>query len=542
MKPVDPRLLRAGRATAGLLVAGAALALAAALLVVVQAWLLATGISRVIERGGTQGLAPLLGALVAVVAGRALLGWAHESLARRAATSVKSTLRQRLARRAADDAVTGGGPRRAELAALASTGLDAIDPYYTRYLPQLVLAAAVPPVVIVQLLRTDVPAALTVLLTLPLIPLFMVLVGKATEAANARRWDALRRLGHHFLDVVEGMPTLRSFGRGTAQADLVGASTEQYRTTTLATLRIAFLSSLVLELLATLSVALVAVGVGLRLVDGNLDLRAGLLAILLAPEASAPLRQVGAQYHASAAGVAVADTVFAVLDAPEVPRGAGTSPVPAGPLTLRVHGLTVQHQGRPRPAPDGLTFAAAPGQVTCLAGASGAGKSTAIAVLLGHTSASAGTASVEGAAGATAEIRHLEPGEWAACLAWVSQDPFVEAGTLAANVRLAAPDASDAQIRSALDRVGLALPSDRPVLARGTDLSAGERRRLALARALARQAPVLLLDEPTAGLDGGREAVVLAAIRAEAQRGATVVMVAHRPEALAIADEVVEVR
>ncbi|MEZ5271486.1 MAG: ATP-binding cassette domain-containing protein [Ilumatobacteraceae bacterium] len=407
-------------------------------------------------------------------------------------------------------------------------------------MPQLVLAAAVPPVVIVQLLRTDVPAALTVLLTLPLIPLFMVLVGKATEAANARRWDALRRLGHHFLDVVEGMPTLRSFGRGTAQADLVGASTEQYRTTTLATLRIAFLSSLVLELLATLSVALVAVGVGLRLVDGNLDLRAGLLAILLAPEASAPLRQVGAQYHASAAGVAVADTVFAVLDAPEVPE-AGTSPVPAGPLTLRVHGLTVQHQGRPRPAPDGLTFAAAgAGHLSCRCQRRGEEHRHRRAAgahlrLGGHRKRG-------GAAGATAEIRHLEPGEWAACLAWVSQDPFVEAGTLAANVRLAAPDASDAQVRSALDRAGLALPSDRPVLARRTDLSAGERRRLALARALARQAPVLLLDEPTAGLDGEREAVVLAAIRAEAQRGATVVMVAHRPEALAIADEVVEVR
>ena len=541
MTPIDPRLLRAGRGTAGLLAAGTVLALASALLVVAQAWLLATGISRVIERGGPAGLAPLLGALVVVVAARSALGWAHESVARRAATSVKSTLRVRLARRAAADAVAGVGGRRADLAALASTGLDAIDPYYTRYLPQLVLAAVVPPVVILQLFRTDVPAALTVVLTLPLIPLFMVLVGKATEAANAKRWDALQRLGHHFLDVVEGMPTLRAFGRGRAQAELVGASTERYRTTTMATLRIAFLSSLVLELLATLSVALVAVGVGLRLVDGGLGLQAGLLAILLAPEASAPLRQVGAQYHASAAGVAVADSMFAVLDGPPAPSGDAAAAVPAGPLTLRVQRLSVAHDGRPRPAPDGLTFHAEPGRVTCLSGPSGVGKSTAVAVLLGHVRPTAGTASVV-TGGGTEEVGRLDRTEWAGCIAWVAQDPFVAAGTVADNVRLSRPDATDDEVGDALARAGLALPGDRPVLARGTDLSAGERRRLAMARALLRRAPVLLLDEPTAGLDAASEAHVLEAVRAEAARGATVVMVAHRPEALAIADAVVEVR
>ena len=190
-------------------------------------------------------------------------------------------------------------PRRSEVAALAIGGLDALDDYFGKYLPQLVLAVVVPVIVVVQLGLVDATAAVTVVLTLPLIPVFMALVGRTTEASNRSRWRALSRLSHHFLDVIEGMPTLRSFGRGAAQVQQVRISTDRYRSTTMATLRIAFLSSLVLELLATLSVALVAVGVGLRLVDGGLDLRTGLFVIVLAPEAYLPLRQVGAHYHAS---------------------------------------------------------------------------------------------------------------------------------------------------------------------------------------------------------------------------------------------------
>ncbi|MEQ1699307.1 MAG: thiol reductant ABC exporter subunit CydD, partial [Ilumatobacteraceae bacterium] len=454
------------------------------------------------------------------------------------AAAVKSQLRRQLIGHAvqvtADPTQAG---RRAEVAALAGGGLDALDGYFAKYLPQLVLAVVVPAVVLLQLFRTDLTATLTVALTLPLIPVFMVLVGKATEAANARRWDALARLSHHFLDVVEGMPTLRAFGRGTAQEDLVRASTDQYRTTTMATLRIAFLSSLILETLATLSVALVAVGVGLRLVDGGLDLRTGLLVILLAPEAYLPLRQVGAHYHASAAGLAAADAAFTLLEQP-VAVPAGVAALPDGPLEVHLAGVSVRHDGRERPAPDRADVSLRSGEVVCVSGASGVGKTTLLAVLLGLREPDDGEVVVT--AGASAHrLGELRLDEWRRALAWVDQTPYLFQGTLADNLRIAAPSADDVALRAALGRAGLTMPLDRPVGQHGDELSAGERRRVGLARALVRGARLLVLDEPTAGLDAATEADVLRVVRAEADRGAAVLLVSHRPAALAMADRVV---
>lgn len=538
MKPVDPRLFRHARSSVSHLAITVLLGTVTAVLVVAQAGLLATGVAQIIERRGTRGLAPLLIALGLVVVGRALVAWAQEVAAQRASAAVKSQLRRQLIGQAvvvAADPTQAG--RRAEVAALAGGGLDALDGYFAKYLPQLVLAVVVPAVVLLQLFRTDLTATLTVAFTLPLIPVFMVLVGKATEAANARRWDALARLSHHFLDVVEGMPTLRAFGRGRAQEDLVRASTDQYRTTTMATLRIAFLSSLILETLATLSVALVAVGVGLRLVDGGLDLRTGLLVILLAPEAYLPLRQVGAHYHASAAGLAAADAAFTLLDQP-VPTHAGAATMPDGPLEVRLAGVSVRHPGRKRPAPDGATMTLHAGEVVCLTGPSGSGKTTLLAVLLGLRTPDEGEVTV-GAGSVARPLPELQLDEWRRSLAWVDQSPYLFSGTLADNLRIAAPTATDDQLRAALTHAGLPIELDRPVGQHGDELSAGERRRVGLARALVRQAPLLVLDEPTAGLDAATEADVLRVVRSEADRGAAVLLVSHRPAAIAMADQVV---
>lgn len=538
MKPVDPRLFRYARSSVSHLAITVLLGTVTAVLVVAQAGLLATGVARIIERRGTRGLAPLLLALGLVVLGRALVAWGQEVAAHRASAAVKSQLRRQLIGQAVQVAAdpTQAG-RRAEVAALAGGGLDALDGYFAKYLPQLVLAVVVPAVVLLQLFRSDLTATLTVALTLPLIPVFMVLVGKATEAANARRWDALARLSHHFLDVVEGMPTLRAFGRGRAQADLVKASTEQYRTTTMATLRIAFLSSLILETLATLSVALVAVGVGLRLVDGGLDLRTGLLVILLAPEAYLPLRQVGAHYHASAAGLAAADAAFALLEQP-VPTSTGVATLPDGPLTVHLAGISVHHPGRERPAPDAADVRLRGGEVVCLSGPSGSGKTTLLAVLLGLRTPDEGEV-VVGEGGSSRRLAELQLDGWRRTLAWVDQTPYLFSGTLADNVRIAAPAATDDELRAALAQAGLPMAIERAVGQHGDELSAGERRRVGLARALVRRAPLLVLDEPTAGLDAATEEDVLRVVRAEARRGAAVLLVSHRPAALAMADRVV---
>ena len=414
-----------------------------------------------------------------------MFAWGQEVAAHRASAAVKSQLRQQLIRQAVHVAADPTqSSRRAEVAALAGGGLDALDGYFAKYLPQLVLAVVVPAVVLLQLFRTDLTATVTVAFTLPLIPVFMVLVGKATEAANARRWDALARLSHHFLDVVEGMPTLRAFGRGSAQADQVKASTEQYRTTTMATLRIAFLSSLILETLATLSVALVAVGVGLRLVDGGLDLRTGLLVILLAPEAYLPLRQVGAHYHASAAGLAAADAAFTLLELP-VPSSTGIAALPDGPLEVHLAGVSVRHPGRERPAPDAADVWLRAGEVVCLGGPSGSGKTTLLAVLLGLRTPDEGRSSFGW------RRRGVGWASWSSTSGGARSHGSTRRPT-SSRARWPTTFASPRRRRpttsvAALSRAGLPVALDRPVGQHGAELSAGERRRVGVARALVRQ-------------------------------------------------------
>lgn len=540
MKPLDPRLLRYAKATRAHLAVVVVLGLCTAALVIVQAELLSRGIARVVDGGGRGALTSILTGLALVIAGRMVIAWFHDSSAQRSSARIKSQLRGQLVARAASlgpDATA----TRTEVATLTTRGVDALDGYFGQYLPQLVLAIIVPFAVIVRLLPADVTATAIIVITLPLIPVFMILVGRATEASNAKRWEALARLSHHFLDVVSGLETLKVFGRAKAQAESVRHTTDRYRVSTMATLRIAFLSSLVLELLATLSVALVAVSIGLRLVDGGLDLRTGLLVIILAPEAYLPLRQVGARYHAAADGIAAADRAFTILEAPLPANGAETD-VPdlrdAG--EVRIAGVVVTHPGRPTPAPAATDLTATLGEIVVITGPSGAGKTTLLSVLLGARRPDSGMVTISGG-GRHVPLSDLDLTAWRARLAWVDQTPYLFDATVADNVRLSRPDADDAAVRSALDLCGLAsTDAGAQVGAAGSSLSAGERRRVAMARAVLRDAPLVLLDEPTAGLDTDSEREVLRTVQALAAR-CIVIMVSHRPAAIAIAHQVVEI-
>ncbi|MFF2075025.1 thiol reductant ABC exporter subunit CydD [Kitasatospora sp. NPDC058162] len=543
MKPVDPRLLAHARTTRAFLAGSVLLGGAGAALVVAQASLIAEIVVRAFQRGAGLGeLTTPLVLLALTAVGRGLVGWLTELTAHRSVARVKSTLRRRLL-----DHATALGPsylagrRTGELTALATRGIDALDDYFARYLPQLALAVVVPVIVLLRIVGADFTSAAVIAGTLPLIPLFMVLIGMATQARMDRQWNSLARLSHHFLDVVAGLPTLKVFNRARAQAATIARITADYRRATLRTLRIAFISSFALELLSTLSVALVAVTIGFRLVDGTLDLETGLLILILAPEVYFPIRQVGALYHSSVEGLTAADEIFRVLETP-LPA-AGTRPAPdLTGAVITAEGLTVRHPGRALPALDGAALTLRPGSSTALTGPSGAGKSTLLAVLLGLTAPQAGTVRITAADGRTHDLAELEPGSWRRQIAWVPQHPHLFAGTIADNLRLYRPEAPDEQLWTAL-RAAHALDFvtdlDAELGEDGAGLSAGQRQRLALARVLlADDRPLALLDEPTANLDGASEAAVVAAVRALAEDPArTVLVVAHRPALLAVADQ-----
>ncbi|WP_330174784.1 thiol reductant ABC exporter subunit CydD [Streptomyces sp. NBC_01498] len=550
MKPIDPRLLRYARATRRFLVALVLLGLAGAGLIVAQAVIVAEVVVGAFERGlDVSGLGTPLVLLGAVAVGRGLVAWLTERAAHRASAAVMSELRGRLLERAAELGPGWLSTRRTgSLVALATRGVDALDDYFARYLPQLGLAVVVPVAVLARIVTDDWVSAAVIVATLPLIPLFMVLIGWATQSRMDRQWQLLSRLSGHFLDVVAGLPTLKVFGRAKAQAESVREITSAYRRATLRTLRIAFLSSFALELLSTLSVALVAVGIGMRLVHGELDLATGLVVLILAPEAYLPLRQVGTQYHAAAEGLAAAEEVFAVLETDpatlsrtDPATGGRCTAEGAGPPRLELAGVTVRHEGRAEPSLDAATLVVEPGETVALVGPSGAGKTTLLNVLLGFTVPDEGHVRVGGR-----DLSALDLDRWRAQIAWVPQRPYLFAGTIAQNVRLARPDADDAVVRNALRDAGAydfvsALPrgTETQLGEDGTGLSAGQRQRLALARAFLADRPVLLLDEPTAALDGETEAGIVAAIRRLAE-GRTVILVIHRPALLPLADRVVE--
>jgi thiol reductant ABC exporter CydD subunit len=514
----------------------------AALLVVAQAWLLARIIGGAASEGADlAALAPVLALLLAVVVGRAALAWSAEVTAHRASATVKSQLRTALAARATvlgPDGLAARGT--GDLTVLATQGIDALDGYFARYLPQLVLAVVVPLTVLVAVAAQDWISAAVIAVTVPLIPLFMALIGLAARRSTHRQLGALQHLAGRFLDLVAGLTTLKLFGRSKAQVRTIRSVAEAYRRTTMGTLRLAFLSSLVLELVASVAVALVAVSVGLRLLHGHLELGTAMFLLVLAPEAYLPLRHVGASFHASAPGLSAADQVLSFLDATVPARPASVPPPDLAAATITVSGLVVRYPGRSDPALDGASLTIAPRELVALTGPSGAGKSTLLSVLLGFVAPAAGGVRVGGV-----DLDRVDLDAWRDRIAWVPQRPHLFATTIRENVRLGREAATEQEVLAAVDAAGLApvvarLPHGLDTLLgeRGAGLSAGERQRVAIARALLRDAPLVLLDEPTAGLDGATEAEVLASLR-RLVAGRTVLLVAHRPQLVAMADRVV---
>jgi len=545
VRALDPRLVRRARAVRVLLAADVAIGIAATVLVLVQATAFGWVVARAFAGAPLGDVAWGIAVFAAAFAGRAVLAWGFEVAGRRAAASVLSDLRialveQRLlAAPAGFDRVEAG-----EVAAASVGGIEPLAAYFGRYLPQLVLACIAPLAILVWVAAIDVTSALVMLATLPLVPVFMWLIGRYTEERTRERWLALRLLSTHYLDVVRGLPTLRAFNRSSSQEAAIADVTEQYRRTTMGTLRIAFLSGSVLELAATLGVALVAVTVGVRLDDGGLGLQAALVVLVLAPELYLPIRQLGASFHASADGLAVAERILALLDEEPAARRPRTRTAPRPALApVRFRAVSFEYPARPGLVLDGLELSLEPAETLALLGASGAGKSTVAALLLGLAEASAGRIEIGGV-----DLAVCDLAAWRSRLAWVPQHPTLFRGTVAENVRLGRPESSDAEVRDAARRAGadrfverLPLRYDTLLGDGGRQVSAGERRRIALARALVRRADLLVLDEPTADLDP--ESVELVGDAIEELRGeATILLIAHRPELAQLADRAVELR
>ena len=545
--------MRYARSARRYIAATAVTGMVTAVLVVAQAFLISGAVSRVTSEGASPtSVRGLVMALGAVVVARALVVLLQEAHAHRSATGTIVELRRLVLEHAARLGPRWQALHGAETATLVTRGLDDLEPYFTRYLPQLVLAATVTPATVLVLITQDWPAAVAVVCTLPLIPIFMILIGRMTQSVSQERLETMRVLGDQVLDLISGLPTLKALGRERGPAERVRSLGGAYRRTTMSTLRIAFLSGAVLEFITTLSVAIIAVEIGFRLVAGRLDLFTGLLVLMVAPEVYQPLRQGGFQFHASANGVAAAESVFEVLETPVPKRG--TLPAP----DLRTAGIeldAVSVAARGTWAPAGLSATIRPGGLVALIGQSGAGKTTATQILLGLMPADRGHVRIvpdsgHAPQGGAVDLSEIDPATWWEQIAWVPQRPTITPGTVLDNV---APGASvgdgvpdelaEAARATGFDEVVATLPQgwETTVGSGGAGLSVGQRQRLALTRALYSTAPLVVMDEPTAHLDAASEAHVLTAVRALHASGRTVVVIAHRPALIALAEQAVVV-
>jgi len=529
-----------------------ALGTGSSLLLIVQAWLLAKVVDGVSLRGaGLAEVQPWLWPLLGLYLARAVLAWLAERAAFRGAARVKVALRDRVFRHI--QALGPGylsGERSGALVESLVKGIEDLEPYYARFIPAMSLSVIVPLAILAAVLPLDWLSGLVFLLTAPLIPFFMILIGKGAEALNQRQWRGLARMSGRFLDVIQGLPTLKLFNASRREADVIARVSEDYRRSTMQVLRVAFLSSAVLEFIASLSIAILAVFIGFRLYRLDLplpdalgvpeiDFFTGFFVLLLAPELFLPLRNLGTHYHGRMEAIAAAGRLREVLDTP-VPDGhQGTATLPPGaPLHLRLEGVCFAYAPG-REALRGLTFELQPGERVALVGASGAGKTTVVNLLLGFLRPDAGRILVDGV-----DLAGIDPADWRRHLAWVPQNPRLFRGTLLDNIRLGAPDADLDAVRAAARRARAAgfiedLPLDYGTLVGegGQGLSGGQIQRIALARAFLRKAPLVVLDEPTASLDPASEGLVQEGID-DLARGCTLLVIAHRLKTVRGADRI----
>ncbi|EYT60212.1 thiol reductant ABC exporter subunit CydD [Microbacterium sp. UCD-TDU] len=550
MKPVDPRLLRYAGAARVFLAASALIGVVQTAVTIAFAWLLTDAITGAIA--GRDVTSSLLWLLLAALL-RGLLIAASDAAGTRAAAKTGMQLRSALVA-----AVGNLGPgwlaqrNQTELAVTAGHGLEALDAYFARYIPQLVLTVIATPVLVAVMWWQDWPSGLTAVITLPLIPIFLILIGMATRTVQTRQWQTLQRLAARFADTVQGLSTLRLFGRDRRAADRIEVTADEYRRETMKVLRFSFLSGFAMELLASIAVALIAVSVGFRLLSGDLTLEVGLFVLLLAPEAFLPIRQVGVQFHAASEGVAATEDVFDVLDtageraAAVHNSGHPSFSGPADPVQRAAEhvlpevrtedgGELIVTGLRVRDLPP-VSFTAAPGTITVIEGPSGSGKSSLLAALRGAVEFE-GTAAFAGK-----DVRGLAPSAW---LAWAGQAPGLTRGTVAANVALGDPVPDADRTRAALDDAcAETIDADLELGVQGAGLSGGQAQRVAVARALYRQASatdrVLALDEPSSALDPETEDRLWRSLRRRADAGATILLVSHRRTAREIADQIVE--
>ncbi len=546
---LDKRLVYQAQTVQLYLALTVGLGLIAGILTVLQARYLSQTVDRVFLKGFTlEQVSPLLLALFLIIASRAAASWGSEVAGYLAAARVKAELRERLlARLLVLGPVYARGERTGELANTLTEGVEALDAYFSQYLPQLALAALIPLTVLALVFPLDVISGLIFLFTAPLIPLFLILIGSIADALTKKQWQSLSHMSAHFLDVLQGLTTLKMLGRSREQIQTIVQVTDRFRQTTLEVLRVAFLSALVLEMVATISTAVVAVTIGLRLLYGRLAFEQAFFVLLLAPEFYLPLRTLGLRFHAGIAGAAAAQRIFAILD--DGPRttdhGPQTTQIASQIRSFALDSVSFQdvhyaYEGDGRSALRGVSFNLLAGQKVALVGPSGAGKSTVADLLLRFIEPTRGQITVNGTA-----LAEIPPAEWRAQIAWVPQTPYLFHDTVAANIRLARPNAGMEEVVRAA-RLAHAhefiehLPQgyDTVIGERGVRLSGGQAQRIALARAFLKDAPLLILDEATANLDPELEAMIQESI-ASLMAGRTALLIAHRLNTVRQADQII---
>ena len=542
--PIDRRLFAVAEGVRRYLVVTVVLGLASAVAVLGGAVVLARTIDRIFLAGATAAdVGGSLLALAAIYACRGVLEWGRTVSAHRAAADVKRTLREQVMRAVLGQTATGHSAGSGELALVASSGIDALDSYFSRYLPQIVLGALIPLLSIAWVLTVDPITAVIIIVTVPLIPVFMMLIGNYSDRATRERWSTLRRLGDALVETLRGLMTLQVYQSGGGRFDRIRRLSDEYRKQTMATLRVAFLSAFVLELVATLSVAVIAVAVGLRVVNGSLAFAPALAILILAPEVYAPLRKAGSEFHAAMDGMEASRSAFAVLETPLEAANVVPRPAPepvVGSAQCEFSGVVYRYPA-PETEPSAMVLDVVDlriesGEHLAIVGPSGAGKSTLIHLILGFDSPSGGRVSIRGVS-----LDEVDLASWRARVGWVQQDPFLISGTVLDNVRLGASGAKRSDVSSALELVGagnLTKRLDEAIGERGVGLSRGERRMVSLARAVVRDPDMLLLDEPTAGIDSETQLRIAASFPRIAA-GRTVLTIAHQRVLVDLADRVV---